>query len=272
MRTWIRLSAAIVLAGILLLGCSRDPNVRKQKYFESGAKYFQAQKYREAALEFQNAIQIDPRFAQAHYQLAQCYLRESLWNGAYQELLRTTDLDPQNTDALGDLAKLLLAGHKFQDARDRAAAVLAVKPGSFDIQLVLANADAAMGNAQLATDEVAKAIQLAPDRPEGYMVLALLEVKGQKLADAEANFQKAVSVNGSFLPARLLLGQFYQQQKRWPEAEQQYKAAIAAASSSPTAYAQLARDTCKPESIAKQPSSFRTPFKSTHVLRKRITN
>src|ERR1700680_4226065 len=135
MRTWIRWWAASALAGALLLGCSRDPNARKQKYFESGTQYFQAQKYREAAIEFQNAIQLDPRFLRAHYQLAQSYLRQSLWNGAYQELLRITDLDPHNTDALSDLAKLLLAGQKFQDAHDRASAVLAVKPDSFDMQL-----------------------------------------------------------------------------------------------------------------------------------------
>ena len=86
----LRSAAALcALAGVLLLGCTRDPNVQKQKYFQSGAQYLQSGKYREAAIEFQNAIQIDPRFVQAHYQLAQTYLKESLWNSAYQELLRT---------------------------------------------------------------------------------------------------------------------------------------------------------------------------------------
>ncbi len=238
----LRSAAALcALAGVLLLGCTRDPNVLKQKYFQSGAQYLQSGKYREAAIEFQNAIQIDPRFAQAHYQLAQTYLKESLWNGAYQELLRTKDLDPQNTGARSDLTKLLLASGKFQDAHDLAAAILAAKPDSFDMQLVLANADASLGNTQLATDEAARAIQMAPDRQEGYLALALLQVNDQKLTEAEANFQKAVSINGRFLAARLLLGQFYQQQKWWLEAEEQYEAAIAAAPSNPTPRAQLAR-------------------------------
>jgi tetratricopeptide (TPR) repeat protein len=240
-HSWTLLWTVIALAGVLLLGCSRDPNAQKQKYFQTGARYLQAGKYREAAIEFQNAIQIDPRFAQAHYQLGECYLRESLWSNAYQELLRTTDLDPQNISALTDLTKLLLAGGRFQDAHDRAAAALRVKPDSFDMQLVLANADAAMGSTQLASAEAAGAIQMAPDRQEGYLVLAILQVKDQKLADAEANFQKAVTIDGGFLPARLLLGQFYQNEKRWPEAEQQYEAAIAAAPSNPAPRAQLAR-------------------------------
>src|SRR5208282_4271907 len=84
-------------------------------------------------------------------------------------------------------------------------------------------------------------IQLAPARPDGYVALAILQNKEQKFPDAEASFQKALSVNPNFLPARLLLGDFYQQQKRWPEAEQQYQAAIAAAPDNPGPRIALAR-------------------------------
>jgi Tfp pilus assembly protein PilF len=83
MRTLIQFLGAVLLAGFVLGGCSRDPNVRKQKYFDSGTRYFHAGKYREAAIELENAIQLDPNFAAAHYQLAQCYIREAFWNGAY---------------------------------------------------------------------------------------------------------------------------------------------------------------------------------------------
>jgi Tfp pilus assembly protein PilF len=42
-------------------GCSRDPQIAKRKYFEKGVRYYERGKYREAAIEYQNAIQIDPR-------------------------------------------------------------------------------------------------------------------------------------------------------------------------------------------------------------------
>ena len=63
------------LVAALFTGCSRDPNVRKQKYFDSGEHYFEEGKYREAAIQYANAIQVDSRFAQAHYQLGQTYLK-----------------------------------------------------------------------------------------------------------------------------------------------------------------------------------------------------
>jgi len=40
-----------------LVGCSRDPNVRKQKYFESGERYFEKGKYREAVIQYRNEPQ-----------------------------------------------------------------------------------------------------------------------------------------------------------------------------------------------------------------------
>src|SRR6202789_1030890 len=65
----LRLILALALITTLFVGCSRDPNVRKQKYFESGQRYFDKGQYREAAIQYANAVQIDPRFAQAHFQL-----------------------------------------------------------------------------------------------------------------------------------------------------------------------------------------------------------
>jgi len=56
-----------LLTACLLVGCSRDPNVRKQKYLESGMRFFEKGKYHEAAIQFSNAIQVDPNFAQADY-------------------------------------------------------------------------------------------------------------------------------------------------------------------------------------------------------------
>ena len=51
---------AIALAGCLLLtGCSRDPNQRKQEYLESGNRYFENKQFPEAVIEYRNAIQID---------------------------------------------------------------------------------------------------------------------------------------------------------------------------------------------------------------------
>ena len=84
-RLFLRL-LALALASVLIVGCSRDPNVRKQKYFESGQRYFAKGQFKEAAIQYSNALQVDPQFVRAHYELAQCYLRTGEYARAYSEL------------------------------------------------------------------------------------------------------------------------------------------------------------------------------------------
>ncbi len=52
----LRLLLPLGLIAGFLVGCSRDPNVRKQKYFESGQHYLDKGQYREAAIQFKNAV------------------------------------------------------------------------------------------------------------------------------------------------------------------------------------------------------------------------
>src|SRR5271154_3570437 len=41
-----------VLFATVLLGCTRDPQILKQRHFDKGQAYFQQAKYAEAAIEF----------------------------------------------------------------------------------------------------------------------------------------------------------------------------------------------------------------------------
>src|ERR1700722_10272448 len=102
----------LFVAAALLGGCHADPNVRKQKYLESGKRYSTDGKYREAAIQFSNALKIDGNFADAHYQLAQTYVHLGQFALAHSELMRTVELQPTNYKAHIDLGNLLLAARK----------------------------------------------------------------------------------------------------------------------------------------------------------------
>src|SRR5215467_12568372 len=121
MKRWSRVTPFVLVICFLaavLTGCSRDPNVRKQKYYESGMRYFEKGKYREAAIQFGNAVQIDPRYTQAHYQLAQSYLKLENWSLAFQELDRTVQLDPDNFQAQIDMSNMLVAAGEYSQAQE----------------------------------------------------------------------------------------------------------------------------------------------------------
>src|SRR5688572_8295474 len=64
--------SVVVLSAI---ACGKDPEIAKAEYLRSGDSYFTQQKYKEAALEYRNAIQQDPRFGEARLKLAETYVK-----------------------------------------------------------------------------------------------------------------------------------------------------------------------------------------------------
>ncbi len=76
----------------------------------------QQKKYGEAVIEFRNAIRIDPRFADAYYQLSQAALAQHDWTGAYVALGKAIDLDPALLDARLERAQLYMAARQFDKA------------------------------------------------------------------------------------------------------------------------------------------------------------
>ena len=115
-RAALRVVTLFVLAAFLS-GCFRDPNVRKQKYLESGQKYAAEGKDKEAVIQFSNALKIDRNFAEAHYALAQTYLHLGAFSASFGELQRTVGLQPGNIKARIDLGNMLLAGGKYVPRR-----------------------------------------------------------------------------------------------------------------------------------------------------------
>src|ERR1700733_13345243 len=113
------LAGCALLVVIPFSSCSRNPQVRKQKYFDSGQRYFEKGQYPEAAIQFTNAIKVDPNYTEAHHQLAESYLRLQKPQGAFQELGRALQLQPGNHEIRIELANLLILGRNLPEAKDQ---------------------------------------------------------------------------------------------------------------------------------------------------------
>jgi tetratricopeptide (TPR) repeat protein len=107
---------ALVSACLMVVSCSRNPEKAKANYLALGQIYMKKGQYGDAAIEFRNAVHIDPRFAEAYYQLAQADLAQHNWNAAYASLERALDLDPTRLDADLDRGRLYLAARQFAHA------------------------------------------------------------------------------------------------------------------------------------------------------------
>jgi len=222
----VRLLLVGFLIAALLTGCTRDPAVRKQKFLESGNRYRDQGKLREAAIQYLNAIQVDPRFAEAHYQLAETCLKLKNDSCGAEHLSRAVDLDPGNYPARVDLANLLIQYRDLKQAQPHLDVLREKQPNSPDTHLAWANFYAAQGNLASALPEVQKAIAADPNRSESYLDLATLQDHAKLPEQAEINFKKAAELGPKLMNAQIALGAFYMSRGRMPEAEQQFKHAI----------------------------------------------
>jgi Tfp pilus assembly protein PilF len=261
MRTTLPLAArriSIVLAVSLTLGltagCHRDPNKEKLRYLESGKRYADQGKLKEATIQFANALKVDRNYADAHYQLSKVFLKEGSIMPAYGELMRTVDLQPGNLQARIDLGNILLAGKQIDRATAQATAVLAIDNNNADAHALLSSIAAAKGDRIEALAQIQQALAADPNRAAFHASLGLLQSNDPATAAAgEDQLRKAVSLDGKNVTARVVLASLLQKKGDLQGAEEQMKAAVAADPKSVMARASLAdlymhqKDTAKAE-------------------------
>ena len=234
--------AAVCVLGALLTGCSsQDPNVRKQKYLESGQRYFDKGQYREAEIQFQNAIQVDSRFAEAHYKLALAAIKLGDGRTAVQELLTTVQIKPDFYEAQLDLTNVLIIARQFSDAKEHLDKLTKEWPDKPDVYLTRADYDAALNDISAAVADMEKAVKLDPNRSDYRLNLAMLQMKEQQWDAAEASLKEAARLSPNSTDALTSLGNFYLTRGRFPEAEQWFRRAIATAADDPNPRLSLAR-------------------------------
>jgi tetratricopeptide (TPR) repeat protein len=204
--------SSIAILALLLTGtmaCSRDPERAKRAYMESGDRYFQQKKYREAIVEYRNVVRLDPRSGEARRQLATAYLRTADPVNALREQVRAADLLPNDVRVQVDAGNMLLLVGRFEDAQARANQALKTNPKDLAAQILLGNAFAGLKDFDAAISEIEEALKLDPDRTTTYANLGTLQLISGDRKAAEQTFREAVARHPSSVPAQLALASFY---------------------------------------------------------------
>jgi tetratricopeptide (TPR) repeat protein len=137
----IRLVAVILAVLVGLASCSRDPEVVKKHYLESGNKYFDKGRYKEASIQYRNALKRDPKYGAAYYRLALVSLKTGDVGGAVSPLRRAVELihkdQPDYWDSVVKLTEIYLAVAKgdkqyMDEVYKFIAELLKHDPNSFD--------------------------------------------------------------------------------------------------------------------------------------------
>src|SRR6516165_8843028 len=137
-RTFLIVVLAFVAA---LAGCSRDPKVARKRYLDSGNRYFDKGKYKEARIMYMDALQKDMRYGPAYYKLGLTAIKIGPMQEAVSALRKAIELLPpeeqDHWDAMVKLSDiyLLVAREQKQfmdETEDYCAKILKHDPNSFD--------------------------------------------------------------------------------------------------------------------------------------------
>lgn len=247
--------AIVVVALMALASCSRDPNSAKKHYLESGDKYYAKGRYKEAGIQYANAIKIDQRFGPAHYKLALADIKLSPrpnLGGALKELRRAVELLKDNqayqAEYLDSMVKLSGVYLRYMPQDKQALEevdsycdiLLKRDPKSFDghrlrgqldwvragLAFRVANKDEGQKLVAGALDEFTQADTAKPGDQNVTLALAAVLAAQMKLPEAEQEFKKAIALDKTQPAPYGALYRLYMAQGKAADGEQVLKQAI----------------------------------------------
>jgi len=106
-----------LFVALTVVACG-GPDEKKAKFFEKGKTLYEKGEFVKARLEFKNAIQIDPKFADAYHMLGMAELKEGNLRQAYAGFSKAAELAPGLLDAQLQLGRIFLVSKHPEKAME----------------------------------------------------------------------------------------------------------------------------------------------------------
>lgn len=213
-----------VLLAMMLSSCVHNA----ASYVAKGNKLFAQGKYEDAELQYRNAINKDPRYAEAYYRMGLLLLRRTQFSAAYDSLKHAVELDPGFSEAsvqLGDLGWFIynVQNHPtagiYNDISQQSQKLLAANRKDFDglrFKAYIAMADKRVDDA---LGLLASANSIRPLSSDVIMPMTHLLIQEGDAARAETLLRQLSQKNPSYGPAYETLYALCISQKRTEDAE-----------------------------------------------------
>jgi len=177
----------ILIFSLLISACS-SPEKEKLEHIAKGKEYLAKKQFAEARLEFRSALKIDKKLVEAQFGLGEAalalgYVQEAA--EAYYEAMR---IDGNNLDARVRVGGLLVEYETEEGTKE----------------------------AERLANEVA---QKNPNHVENRVLIADVRAAQKRWPEAEAEFQKAISLDANRIETYLHLARYYERRAKSDEAQ-----------------------------------------------------
>jgi tetratricopeptide (TPR) repeat protein len=188
-----RLTCAI--AAMLLLAACDSPEEREAAYLKSGKELYESGELSKAAIEFRNALKINPTGVEAKYFTALIFERKGNVPRAISAFQEVALQDPNNRAVQLKLGQYALMNSDATQASDRADKLIALDSNQPDGHTMKGAALLMMGKLPEAEAEARAALALNPHDEDATIVLASQRARQKKFDEAEAIIKEALEAN-----------------------------------------------------------------------------
>ena len=185
----------LVLMVTSVLAACGGPDAKKVKFFNKGKILYEKSDYVKARLEFKNAAQMDPKYADPYRMLGLIEMKENNFRSAYGFFTKAVELNPADLESQYQIGKLLLGAGQPDKAREKAELIL--KNDSVNADGLLLKGAVYIAQKEFATaitfleSTIAKGIS----KPDAFMLLASAHMQKNDVAAAEAVLLKGCAAN-----------------------------------------------------------------------------
>ena len=188
-----------LLVFILLVGCS-SPEQKRAKFYAKGVKLYEQDRRDKASLEFRNAIQIDPKFADAYYMLGLIEDKRGNVKGAYDNQLTAVRLAPGNLKARYQLGRIYLGLQAPDKTLEEVEVILKREPANAEALVLKGAALVKMKETDRAIALLNEVVGKTITTPESYQILALAYRNRGDIRNAEDAIRKGIGANPAATP------------------------------------------------------------------------
>jgi tetratricopeptide (TPR) repeat protein len=224
-RSKIMMACWIVVA-VFLGSCDRSPEAKLVKYLKRGDAYVKEEKFKEAVIEYKNAVKAVPEDPAAHLKLAKASIEAKDIRTGFAELQKTVELDPNNFEALGKLGEIYVMAGKKDEATQIADNLVKNRPNDpqgYILQSGLAVRD---GKVDEGIAKLIKAAELDPKRIRTLLTIGSMYLLKKDRKGAQEWYDKALAADPNAVDVHVTRGNFFFASDERDEGEKEYRKAI----------------------------------------------
>ncbi len=207
-----------------------------------GTAFFNQGKMDEAINQYQEAVRLQPSYADPYYNLGNALVKNGQTDEAIRQFQEYIDLNPNDPFAHYNLATAFYNEGQLDEAISQYREAIHSEPGYVDAHNNLGIALGRKGQLDEAIKQFREVIRLKPDFAEAYDNLGIALLNQNQIGGAISQFQEAIRLNGNNAPAHNNLGIALDREGRTDEAISQYQQAIRLAPGYAQAYNNLGAD------------------------------